>query len=74
MTLDTCRYCFTPLDVYGKPMGDVRQLPSVRVELCFACGSMVIKETDAARHCACPHCAEREFRQWPISYAAISLV
>lgn len=62
MTPDTCRYCATPFDEYGKPIREARRLLLDEAELCFACGSRVVRAADVARHCACPRCAEREFQ------------
>ncbi|MGV3762739.1 hypothetical protein [Parapedobacter sp.] len=60
-----CPYCSTPRDETGEPIGEIRQLPGGGLALCFACGSVVAREDGPERHCACPHCAEREFRRWP---------
>ncbi len=38
-----CRYCATLLDGNGKPVRDVGPLPVSDAELCFACGSVVVR-------------------------------
>jgi len=74
MIRDTCRYCASQLDEHGKPIGEAGRLPPDGAELCFACGSIAAKAADAARHCGCPRCAEREFQRWPIPRDTIDFV